>query len=578
MSNTNTSCTVTNSISIPVEYASSAQTGWDGSIVAINAYNTGSNTYQGYAQTLALLPFASGSTLPESSTSTITLDQTIVDNNQTIDVTLYDLIFAQANNLFPAFDTSEMLGFVQPYSYPPITVTTASSSSCANALLFYQNICAFPSSTLAKNFTQVLNSTNQSSTSASGIDSSVNQFFAGTQDYQNVTFDSYIAVTSYLSAFAFAWANFAASYTYYMYKSSGNAPSSGTNPSATSLGTITFTQTAGDGIPSLTDYNGGYTIVYTDTDSNTTTLYFSAGQLVSSTTEDIPLIALQCSYVELSQFSGNASDAATIVPILAGSINGVQAIGIYTEEPDNSNWLTSIENFFNSSGMQLLMQILGVIMGLKLLYEGLSWLKGKFTKNQQENNGEDPNEQQVEQDRQEQQDAEVEMQGEQQEIADRLGPENNVQVPEQNELADQQNELQQAQEEEQVEEQIQEEEEQLNNQAEELEELAEVGVNEQMEEVANNEREEMEELENINPQDIQEAQNELEQIDEGYEADSESLANIEEQDSSELSESEQESIDEAEQAQEEEAQEQEEEEKEESEAEEGDDLEDLEDL
>jgi hypothetical protein len=416
---TSTTCKVSNTITLPVTNTGLAQVGWDGSIVAISAFNaSATGTAQGYQQSLLLLPFASGKTLAKSGTSTIDLDQEL----NGVEMTLYDLIFAQPNNLFPVLSQAEMLGFNDPPTYPPVSVTGANSASCANALVFYQAITAFPTSTTAKAFTAVLNSANSNLTSSQGIDSAVNAFFAGTEGFQNVTFSSYVAVSTYLFAFANAFANFAATYTYYMYQSSGSTPSSGTNASAASAGKVVFTRTTTTVPQSLTDPNGGYSIVYTDASNKATNLTFSSGQLISSTGQDFPTIALQCSFTQLSQFTAQSSDAATVVPMLYGTAEGLSVIGIDAQNSaSNPSVGQSIANFFNSQGMQIIGQIIGIVMGVKLLADGANWLRKRYTKDEQANKGKAPSEEQVAQDRAAKSSAENSLRAESQGVSNRLG-------------------------------------------------------------------------------------------------------------------------------------------------------------
>ncbi len=483
MSPTVTTCEVTNSITLPVPDTGSAQTGWDGSILAINAFNSSdSSTGQGYGQdTLQVMPFSTGNTLPAGSAASLDMDATMPGT--TTEMTLYDLIFAQPTNLFPAGQASAMDLFG---AYAPITIDSASSGSCANAWLFYQNIMAFPSSTVAVQFQQVLNATYSSATSSSSIDSAVNAFFAGTEGYQNVTFDNWVAVSSYLNAFAFAWANFAASYTYYMYQSSGQQSSGGTPAAATAAGAVTLTQSASGPNPaSLTDPNGGYSVQYTPSGGSPVALTFSASQFVSATDEDFPLIAVQCSYMQLSQFTGNANDAATLVPVLCGSVNGQQMIGLNYQIPaDNPGLLTQIQegiqDFFNAGGITDFMQITGFVMGLKLLYDGLAYLRQQFNGAEQENDGADPDEDQVEEAQSDTDEAMSESEESQQEVANRLG-EGEVEVVSPDDLDSVQSDLTDDQELVDEEEEGEAEEDALGAQADQIEDNAAVSVDSTLE-------------------------------------------------------------------------------------------------
>ncbi len=480
------SCAITNNISvtsIPAAYAGSAQTGWDGSIVCINAYNTGTDTaLQVYEQTLSLLPFASGSTtLPETKSSTIELNVTYPGT--TSPAVIYDLIFAQSNNYFPVLDISTMQGFVAPYSYSPITISTNNISSTANAFQFYQDICAFPTSTLAQNFTAAVNSTSQSANTAASITSAMSQFFANTKAYQNVSYDGYIAVTTYLNTFAYAWANFASTYTYYIFTSGTiTDASSGTIPTAKALGTITFTRTGT--AAGVTDTSGGYTIVYTDTSSKKTTLYFSSGQLVSSTTQDVPSIALQFSFAQLSQYTSKSSDGATIVPIIAGNIYGTKVLGIGTNIANVSSpdVLTAIQNFFDSKGMADTLMVMNLAMGLDVICKGLKGLSKLLIKSVKANLGKNPTPAQVDQAKTLNNADTTKNLAKSQKVANRLSSSNKVST----DVAGQQKAATTTLEAQSVNEQIQVQEEEVDNAESELLEEAKLEVNKNMNDDASN--------------------------------------------------------------------------------------------
>ncbi|CBS89323.1 protein of unknown function (plasmid) [Azospirillum lipoferum 4B] len=363
------------------------QTGWNGDIVVINAYNSApSGTQQGYEQTLALLPFTGGNTLAPSATDSITLDQVL----NGVPMSIYDLLIAQANNLFPVQVVSEMMSFTT-FDYQAITVepSAANADPFIGAWQFYQIITADPSCNLATGFTAACNSASSSAAQSSDVDSTVNQFFKGTQSYQNVTFASYVAVSTYLTSFAAPWANFQNSYTYYLYVSGGE----GTEAKA--YGSVAFVLNQASGLPSPTDPSSGYTITYTDTSGNTTPLYFSKGQLVSSTTQDNPPICLQMAYSPLSTFTGQSSDYNTIMPMTSGIVNGQQVVGVNEQQSDWQDFLNFLGTVLNNQYVQLFVQITGVAMGIKTVVDGVAWLKGKLASTQAANKGTPPTQEQV---------------------------------------------------------------------------------------------------------------------------------------------------------------------------------------
>jgi hypothetical protein len=567
-----TTCSVTNSSTAPGSNGNAAQVNWDGSVVAINAYNTSdTDTTQGYAQTLALLPFSGGNTLASGATDTITLDQTIVVNGKTVPVTLYDLIFAQSNNLFPVLDVSEAQTFTAPYTYPAITIPGPASAAAANTLLFLQDIWSFPSSTLAKDFSQTINNTTQNAGSSSGMTQALNAFFANTESFTNVTFASYIAVSTYINTFAFAWANFAASYTYYVYQSSGGSTGSG----ATLLGEVTFTSNGSSGLPSLTDTSGGYTISFTPTGGTSVPLFFSQQQLVSDLSSSQPSICLQLSYMQLSQFTGNATDATNLVPVAFGNLNGNQVIALNAQNSTDSGFLTSVENFFNSKGMQLVLQVLGLMMGIKMLAEGAQWLYKKFRGDEQANDGNPVEPQQAAADRQQAQGVEDNIQQQQQDVADRLGAENPVDVPDSDsDVETDESDTESDEEYTDTEEEVDSEEEEITEQSDELEEEAEVSVDPEMESIANDDRSEMSDLQSLDPTSSN-AQSDLAADQKAISSDETEVKSIEEEDEGSFSEEEKEEAEEEQELEEDEEEEEDEENDADDEASDGDDLEDL---
>lgn len=518
-------CSVTNDIVTPVQYATSAQTGWDGSVAILNAYNANPNDLQqGYAQTLQLEQFASGNdSLASGASDTLELDES---------TPLYNLIVAQANNLFPVLTTAEMLSFGTPRTFPPLTVDSDASASCANALQFFQNISAFPTSNLATGFTAACTSAGTAATSADDIDSAVDAYFQSTKGFQNVTFDSFIAAQSYLATFANAWANFATSYTYYLYKGSGAGIGEG--GSAEAVGTVTFTQTPPSGVPSPTDTSGGYTITY-ENGGDSTTLYFSDQQLVSSTTVDIPPIGLQCTYAQLSAFSGNAADAETLVPIIFGNANGEQVMGINVEEPGPS-WLQNADNFFQSNGMQVLMGCLGLLMGAKLVFDGLSWLKGKLTATQESNpGGAPPSGQQAAADRQQANENVNDAQPDAQAVADRVGGDPPPEVPAPAELPQAEAAVQAQLEQQQLADEAGGEADAILEQSDAVQAEASIGLTQAEEQVAEDEVSDMDQLQQLDPTNVAATESTLSSVGKQTTADNVTVSEIEQQIGGELS-------------------------------------------
>jgi len=333
-------CSVTNNLILPTSPNTPAQTGWDGSIVVINANNTSStSTVQYYLQTdLILLNFLDeGATVKSETSST----SSVLPVNQVGELNLlpyyqpgtqtqqlsYTLLVSQANNYFPVAVVGEdqkLINFPAisiPQSIPP----GLNSSSAANAYVFLQNIMAYPSSPLAQQFMTALNQGNTASPPTSPI-AAANAFFASTTDYTNVNFEIYSSVSSYASAYAYIWANFQQSYTYHFYTVT---PTSGNSSSATdstnvkeseqfsSLGTVVLTQTGGTPA-AISDANAGYSITWNPKSGAAVGLNFVDGQLVANNSDGFSSFCLQTTFMDMGQLTGNTADMGTPIQALVG--------------------------------------------------------------------------------------------------------------------------------------------------------------------------------------------------------------------------------------------------------------------
>jgi hypothetical protein len=370
------SCTFTNGIIVPTTGTTPGQTGWDGSVCVVSGFNSSGTSEQGYQQSLTQLQFSDGTTtVAAGSNKTLMLDQNIPGT--TTPMLGYNLLISQPNNLFPVASVGEMANLMTG-AFPAITVPGASpsdSSSGINAFVFVQNLQAFPSSTMAQSFTTALN-TASASGSSSDIDTTMNAFFATTVSFKDVTFSGYLAAQSYVAAFAFAWANFASTYTYYVYTTGEATGSTTTGGTVSELGTITFTQGASSGIPSLTDPTGGYTITYQPVSGSSVALTFANGQVVNVDGGDEPAICLQGTFMNESNATGNQSDFGILIPSLAGTVYGQQAIATAYQQ-DLSSGTSGLQTFLDSTGWQLTMDIMNLAMGLKALGEIAGWVYGK---------------------------------------------------------------------------------------------------------------------------------------------------------------------------------------------------------
>lgn len=474
--------------------------------LVLDAYNTSStNPKQVYGQTLKVLPLQSGgNVLNGSSSGTVTLnDYTTDSKGQQIYNTVYELIMARATDLFPVDNTSVMQSFSNPPTYPNITVPQGSFNTMQLAYQFCQTIMAFPTSNLSVQFQAAMNSA-LSATSTGSIDQTMNNFFAGTKQYQSVTFPMYMAVSTYLTYFANAWANFKQTYTYYLY-ASGTASSGSNTANPKYIGSVTMTQASNpSGQANPSDNNGGYNITFTDSNNSTTTLNYSNGQFVSSLTQDVPAICLQCTYVLQSQLSNQSSDNQ-IITVMSGMVNGSKVMGVNTKQ-DNPSDPGSFYSFFHPTTFQgwlnLFMTVFGALMALEWVGSKLGALGKGLAKLFSKDKGAPPTENELDDLRAQIEDLQTQMQQNQQELLDKFNEQAELPDNVDDAIGDLKVELTNQYNTVSADVQM----DILNEQAAQIQELAEYGVTPEMEEIANNIRENMQTLQNATtPEELQTA-------------------------------------------------------------------------
>ena len=301
-------------------------------------------------------------------------------------VSIYTVLFAQANNLFPVQTVGMMKDFMTG-RYAPFTVvgmgpdTATQPSPTVNALIFYQQISAYPSSSMAQQFgaiatTQTANASSQPDPASvvNLIEAQVSSFFQSTTDYQNVTLTSYEWVSSYIKTYPDAWAQFQISITFYLW---GPPVHQGDDPE--NMGTITLIQQDWtSGLANLA--KGSHYLIYYNPkgdnadnaeQSNSVPLYFANAQLVSSLTEDIPVICLQFIFTPLSTYTKSSSDYGTVIPSLSGNLYNTQVLGYPVDPTGKQKFDSAMKEFYNSTGFKTFMDIMNVGMLLHFTIEGM---------------------------------------------------------------------------------------------------------------------------------------------------------------------------------------------------------------
>ena len=362
-------------------------------VVVLNATNSVANvqnnsTHQGYLQDLTILPLSGNNVLSSGGASTAKLDNTYVDANGQVQTSyVYTLLVSRPGSLFPVMSVGELLDF-KSFSYPPVTVTKSAADNMNKALSFCQNIMTAPSSKMAVAFQAVMTTAFESGT-ITAAEAKIADFFNTYPPFKGLDFPSYVAVSTWMQAYAYIWgmnAKGQPGQTFYIY----SAPAEGQS-GTTSEGTITFTANPNPPNPAdPTDRQSGMTITLTPTSGPDTKLTFVSGQLTDGAEG---AVALNCSWGYRGTFTGSGSDT-TVIPILAGTllIKKVMAIPIAPESGFSKFWSSlSFSKLFG-----YFMQAMGLWMALDFLKQKLTAKDDKLADDKgNENKGDDPTSDQV---------------------------------------------------------------------------------------------------------------------------------------------------------------------------------------
>ena len=339
MDDTNKKWTVTNSTKVAVTAISAA-------------ISNDSSKAMIYEMGLSYLPSdKANDALPSGETTNVTLDEHTSSGDEQ---EIYDVIFAKPSNAFPVDNASIMLPLFGG-SYPDYTISSTAADAMKNSYNFFRMIQAYPTSTLAKNFNQALTDeqSNESQTTPSSK-SPIDTFFASTKSYQNCTAVTYAAILSYAQTFAGASVGFSQKRTFYLYSDHSDKVSE--------AGTVSFDLNAVQSPFDLSDKNAGYTIVFKDSNGESTPLFYEQGQFVSDVNSDMPAICLQITWASKNQLNGTDTSQDTIVPVMAGFVNGLKASGSSTKQDISSRtnkwgWPSTVTGWFS-----LVMGVGGAIM------------------------------------------------------------------------------------------------------------------------------------------------------------------------------------------------------------------------
>ncbi|QQG26662.1 apolipoprotein A1/A4/E family protein [Pectobacterium carotovorum] len=291
--------------------------------------------------------------------------------NSTTDVMLdtdnliYDVVFSLPSNGFPVADTSASLPLTSTSDvYPPYSIASDALDAMENTYKFYQYIQAYPTSNTATNFISALKSQQNNGTQTQPpAENAIDTFFQGTKQFKNCTSVTYASVQSYIGTFAGTSVGFNPSYTFYMYQS--------TSDDVVANGQVIFNLNNLKVPFDLTDNNGGYSIFYTDSSGKNTSLTYNKGQFVSDVNADFPSICLVISWVSSNQINNGNNSPDSVIPMMSGTINGNQSCGTKDKKDLSTKSSTSFSTIFD-----YISNSVGLLMGVHFVYE-LTWGKRK---------------------------------------------------------------------------------------------------------------------------------------------------------------------------------------------------------
>ncbi|KAA6438434.1 hypothetical protein FEM33_17250 [Dyadobacter flavalbus] len=308
MSETNTSAMQVGSI--PIVKTLSITNSSSAEIVLLNSASEDPGLHA-YEENLTLMTDTNGrKSLPAGSTATVALDTTGIGPSYS---QVYTTIFARSSNLFPVKITGSAPSY-RSGAYDPVTVTDDDAAAMAQAERFLQTITAYPTSSLARNYAQLLQDTRNATGTDTDIDSAFARFFAPTS-YPKVSMEAISAVGTYYTQFPNVWAAYQPSMKHDLYCSNDKN-------TADYAGSVTITLPA---VASADKSLPGYGLTFTDPAGASKPLYFINGQFVDSKSGTAD-ICLSGTFMLKSTITRVAADNA-IVPVLTGVISNKKVLG-----------------------------------------------------------------------------------------------------------------------------------------------------------------------------------------------------------------------------------------------------------
>jgi hypothetical protein len=275
----------------------------------------------GYLQQLSLLDLGNGATtLADNATATVTLPPSTDSPNG-----LQELLISKPASLYPV-QAVLLTKDQQASSYPDVTVTKASARSIDIALNFCRNVMAAPTSNLAIAFNAALQAAYDEDDPLTMVDD-IDKFFAGQPPFASLKFVDWVAVSSWLQAFAFLWGmddGGTPGRKYWIYP----APFFTTADNA-SLGAIEFQAPSPGYVGDPKDHDSGFTITLTRTNGASAKLHYSQRILG----DDAKSLTVSGSFVAATWLTGDPNGPG-LVPLLVGKLDGKQVVAVSVAPPD----------------------------------------------------------------------------------------------------------------------------------------------------------------------------------------------------------------------------------------------------
>lgn len=249
-------------------------------------------------------------------------------------------------------------------SPPPLSYTIADSDreSMIQSFLFHKFAMANPDSALTKNLTAALKSTDSTA---------VNTFFAGTENFKSCTLSAWNAVMTWLIMFTSGWQG-----PFYLYEAAPDNPPPNYVP--TLVGTLNILSSASDNSAMLTlctQKSDGTLSPLSPAQTSAVAMAGDATMVDQNPGQDVS-VTLTPVWMNTIQTTMNGNQPQTSYisgPVLTGTVAGRKVVSTQTLMPlpgqSQSGGSQSSSGFFSSQTFGTICQVVGLIVGLVMLYE-----------------------------------------------------------------------------------------------------------------------------------------------------------------------------------------------------------------